>query len=135
GGGGGGCAVGRRRAGARAAPRRFHVDLCLIAKTPRAGRALRSTQRAFSVNPLSRAPLVVLKEGPPSGLNVAVWRYSWYWCRHRSAGPVGRVGVVGVEPSLERRTGKGGVRVGQQAAVLPDLVVGVARVGDALDPQ
>jgi hypothetical protein len=31
----------------RACPRRFHVDLCPIAKTPRETRTLRSTQQAF----------------------------------------------------------------------------------------
>jgi RNA polymerase sigma-70 factor (TIGR02960 family) len=47
----------------------------------------------------------------------------------RSAGPVDRrLGVVGLKPRLECRTGEGGVRFGRQAAVLPDLVAGVVRV-------
>jgi hypothetical protein len=69
-------------------------------------------------------------------LDVADRHYRSHQRRHRSVGPVGRrLGVLGVKPRLECRTGKGGLQVWQQAAVLPDLVVGVVRVGDALDPQ
>src|SRR5918995_6997522 len=41
----------------------------------------------------------------------------------------------GVEPLLERRTGEGGVRSGEQPTVHEELAVRVVRVAHALDPR